>query len=114
MTQEAVAAFALLYRGKQCVGKPHVDTLVGRSAEIHLVTRAARGSHRETVGKNSSQREFQLGKFGKIVGEEQAETITPVSWARNLYPVEVLARLHQRETDPRVGAGDKLPKQFHV
>ncbi len=93
--EESAAFLAVFRRREKGVGEANVEALVGRGAEVPFVACAARGGHGQAVGEDSPQVEFQLGKLGEIVGEEEGETVALVGGAGHLHAVERLLGLHE-------------------
>ena len=98
----------------ELVTQAHIHTLVGGLAHVGVGTRQVGRRGGQTVADDAFEAELQARDAGEVVGEEQGNAVALVGGAGHLDAVQVLLRLHQRETEPGVGALDELSEQFHV
>ena len=69
---------------------------------------------RQSIGKSQLQRHLPTVGSREIVGEKHIYRVALVGWKWQRFSVECHARIHQRETNPRVGAWYKLAIELHV
>jgi len=108
------AAGGAVVLADELVTQAHIHTLVGGLAHVGVGTRQVGRRGGQTVADDALEAELQTRDTGEVVGEEQGNAVALVGGAGHLDAVQVLLRLHQRETEPGVGALDELSEQFHV
>ena len=74
-----------------------IHSFVGRSAEVAFVARGVRRCHRQTVGENAAEGEFEFGELREIVGEINGQGVALVGRARHGDAVEHFSGFHHRE-----------------
>ena len=112
MAEQAAAGAIVL--ADELVAEPDVHTLVRGLAHVGVGARQVGSRRGQTVADDALEAELQAWNVGEVVGEEQRDAVALVGGTRHLHAIEVLLRLHQRETQPGVSALDELAKELHV
>ena len=114
MSPEIIRPHAIGRSTHKLIAKSDVYSLIGRCTEVSVAPLNPRRRHRKSVGEYSAQAELQLRKFRKVICEVKSYGIALVAREGHFLAVERLLCLHQREREPGVASGHKLPEELEV
>ena len=94
----------------------HTDiyTFVCRCSEIPFLTSLVSRTEGQSVGKSSLERHAPTVGAGEEIGEIKREIIALICRTRHPFAGQLFFGTHNGKSNPRVGAGHKLTKEFEV